>query len=428
MKSAIRCLLFACALLLLSRPTSAAPADSIAATVGDELILESELQQTILFMRIASQDTVTPDSTLRNIVLNRLIDDLLLEEQARRESIVVEQSEVTAEVDENLASLRQRFDDPEEFKAALQAEGLTERTLRQRYEKEIRGRLLARRLLEKEGLTQIYISPAEAERFYNENRDSIARIPAKVTLAHILVAIKPSDSSEMAGRQRASEVLDLLAGGGEFPALARSFSDDPRTAPKGGDWGWVNRDSLAPELVMVTDQLKPGQIAPPFRIPEGYLILKLDDRARSRVRFRTILIRVPITRADTIRARSRAEAVRRKILAGADFDSLARSLSDDPATAESGGYLGDFTLLGLAPPFDRVVAGLDSGQVSEPVLSEHGFHIVLVLDKEPERTLSYLELQDSIRNYLYQEHLTKRLRQYLDRIALTTYIKRFGTP
>jgi len=61
------------------------------------------------------------------------------------------------------------------------------------------------------------------------------------------------------------------------------------------------------------------------------------------------------------------------------------------------------------------------------VLSEHGFHIIKVLNKEPERFLSYLELQDPIRDYLYQQHLSARLRQYLDRVATKIFIKRFGS-
>jgi len=424
---AILCPLLAVLCFLFPVPLTAGPADSIAAVVGDAIILESQVQQGLLFVRLATQDTITTDAALRAEVLNQLIDDLLLEKQAQAESIEVDQSEVTTAVDAELARIHQRFTDVTEFQAALQTEGLTEKTLRQRLEQQVRGKLLARRLLDKEGLTQIYISPAEAEHFYQENRDSIARVPGKVTLAHILVAIRPSDSAEAAGRQRAAEVLDLLGRGAEFPALARSFSQDPKTAAKGGDWGWVSLDSLVPELALVIDQLKPGQISPPFRARNGYLLVKLEGQNRNRVRFRTILFPVPLTRADTLRAQSRALAICHSSAIGRAFDSLARRFSDDPVTGDSGGYLGEFLLSGLAPPFDQVVAGLDSGQVSEPVLSEHGFHIIKVLNKEPERFLSYLELQDPIRDYLYQQHLSARLRQYLDRVATKIFIKRFGS-
>jgi parvulin-like peptidyl-prolyl isomerase len=177
--------------------------------------------------------------------------------------------------------------------------------------------------------------------------------------------------------------------------------------------------------MIVVSQLKPGQTSPPFPTREGYLTVKLEDRSAERVRFRQILIRVPVARSDTARARNLAVAIRRKALEGVPFDSLARQYSQDPVTADSGGWLGEFLVAGLAPPFDKVVAGMDSGDVSEPVLSEHGYHIIKALARQPERTLSYLELQDNIRNYLYQQKLGERLETYLERVRGKVYVKRF---
>jgi peptidyl-prolyl cis-trans isomerase SurA len=412
----------------LATPASAAePADSIVAAVGDELILASELNQAVNFLRLSQPDTMASDSMLEEIALGRLIDDLVLEEQARRETVEAEPSEVAAEVDGNIAAVKERFGDEERFKEALAVEGYTERALRQRYERDARRKLLARKLMEKEGLTQIYISPSEAERFYNENRDSIARVPGRVALAHILIAFTPGPAADSAGQRRMTEVMDVLARGGDFATVAGSFSEDQRTAARGGDRGWVAFAELPPELMMVLSQLKVGQTSPPSPTREGYVSVKLEEKTSDRVRFRQILIRVPVTRSDSARARNLAATIRRKALEGMPFDSLARTYSQDPVTADSGGWLGEFLVAGLAPPFDKVVAGMDSGDVSEPVLSEHGYHIIKVLSKQPEKTLSYLELQDNIRNYLHQQKLGERLETYLDRVRGKVYVKRFRT-
>jgi len=401
------------------------PADSIVAAVGDQLVLACELSQAVDFLRLSQPDETLSDSALEDAALGRLIDDMVLEEQARRESVEVEPSEVAAEVDASIAAVKERFGDEEHFKAALAAEGYTERALRQRYEEDARRKLLARRLMDKEGLTQIYISPGEAERFYNENRDSIARVPARVALAHVLIPFTPSPAEDSLGQRRMTEVIDVLARGGDFATVASSFSDDEKFAARGGDRGWVDMAELPPELMIVLSQLESGQISPPFPTREGYMTVKLEDKTADRVRFRQILVRVPVTRSDTIRARDLAASIRRKALSGVPFDSLARQYSRDPATADSGGWLGEFLVAGLAPPFDKVVAGIDSGDVSEPVLSEHGYHIIKVLAKRPEKTLTYLELQDSIRNYLYQQRLNGRLQTYLDRIRGKVYVRRF---
>jgi parvulin-like peptidyl-prolyl isomerase len=167
-------------------------------------------------------------------------------------------------------------------------------------------------------------------------------------------------------------------------------------------------------------------VSPPFRTLAGYLVLRLEARAQEKVQFRSILIRVPITRADTARAQAQAKSIHVRIKAGAAFDSLARASSNDPVTADSGGYLGEFLIAGLSPPFDRVVAELDSGAVSEPVPSDHGFHIVKALALQPERTMTYLEMQDGIRNYLFQQKLAERLKAYVGRIAGTVFIRRYN--
>ncbi len=411
------------AVILLLGTALARDADSIAAVVGKKVILESDIQQVLLYLRLVSGDETTPDSVLRPTVLQRLIDEAVLSEQAERESVEVTREEISTEIAENIAALRQRFDSEEEFRAALVSEGLSEKVLRERMEQEVRRNFLSRRLLEKVGLTQIYVSPAEVEEFYNEHKDSIARMPGRVELAHILIMIKPSDSAEAAAELRAREVLDLLLRGGDFATLARSFSDDPRTRGRGGDWGWQDTADLAPELMLVLKQLKPGQFSPRFRTQEGYYIVQLTGWDKARVRFRTIVIRVPLTRADTLRARNLAEKLKNLARQGRDFASLAKEFSDDPQTGAEGGYLGEFFIEGLMPPFDRLIAELDSGEVGEPVLSEHGFHVIKVLAKQPAQFRSFLEMQDVIRNYLSEQRFAERLRGYINRVARGVYIE-----
>lgn len=412
-------------LLLATAAFGSTPVDSIVAVVGDGLILAGELKQAANFIRLSQPDTLLTDSALEEMVLGRLVDDMVLQEQARRESVEVVSTEVAAEAEANIAALKQRFGDEEQFREALAAEGYTERTLRQRYEEESRRKLLARKLMDKEGLTQVYVSPGEAERFYNENRDSIGRVPGRVTLAHILTVIAPGTAADSASQRRMAEVMDVLARGGDFATVAGSFSEDQKTAAKGGDRGWVRLADMSPELLLVLSQLQPGQISPAFPSREGYQTVKLENKRDDRVKFRQILVRVPLTKRDTVQAYHAALAVRKRALAGARFDSLAREFSQDPVTADSGGRLGEFLTAGLSPPFDRVVAALDSGGVSEPVLSEHGYHLIQVLDKQPDKKLSYLELQDNIRNYLYQQKLGERLTQYLDRVRDKVFVKRF---
>jgi peptidyl-prolyl cis-trans isomerase SurA len=399
------------------------PADRIAAVVGKRPILESEVEQLAIYYQLMAGDTVTPDSAIREKALSQLIDEALLTEQAQRESIEVSREELDEAVQEQLNILKQRFGSEAEFNAALESEGLTERQLRERVAEEMRRNMLSRRLLEKAGLTSIYVSPTEVERYYNEHRDSIARVPGKVELAHILFVIKPSDSIENAVRSRAWEVADLLNRGGDFATLAKSFSEDPSTRDRGGDWGWRSLSKLIPELQLVLTQLKTGQVSPPFRGRTGYWLVKKEGEKGDRVHLRTIYFAVPLLRADTLRARRRALMVLARLRAGMPFDSLAKVYSDDPETGPNGGYLGEFYIEGLMPPFAQVVQKLNTGEVSEPILSEHGFHIIKVINKQVERYLSLTEMQDAIRNYLEQQEFSTRLRSYLERVRQNVFVE-----
>ena len=412
--------------MLLSLPAAAGSADSVVAVVGDAVILESELRQAVDFYRMASPDTAKTGDELRADVLDQLINNRLLQELARIDTITVGREEVDAGVGDNIERMRARFETDDEFRVALAAEGLTERDLRRRYEGDVRRQLLSQKLMEREGLTQVYISPAEAERFYDAERDSIARVPGQATLAHILIPVMPSDAAEEEGQRRASEVLDVLSRGGEFGVVAGSFSDDRATRAKGGNWGRRDLGDLPIEIAIVLDQLKAGQVSPPFRSRDGYVIARLGDRSEDRVRFATILLRVPIRRSDTTRARNKARTLRDKALAGTPFAELAREYSGDPVTADSGGFLGEFLLVGLTPPYDSVVAVLDSGGISEPVLSEHGFHLVQALDKQEERMMSYVEMQDMVRQYLHQQKLAVRLEAYLERRSDQVFVRRYN--
>jgi parvulin-like peptidyl-prolyl isomerase len=155
------------------------------------------------------------------------------------------------------------------------------------------------------------------------------------------------------------------------------------------------------------------------------VIVKREKGTGDEAVAREILIRVSITGEDSSRARDLALQVRQKALAGDSFAQLARMYSDDPTTRDSGGALGEFFLKGLAPPYSTAIAGLKSGGVSEPILSEHGYHIIKVLERVDEKVPSYEELQDDIRNYLYADKMKKRLEDFVKEQSAHISIQRF---
>lgn len=409
-------------LFIILNSTIAGLADRIVAFVGNEIILESELQEALDFVKIQSGTSLIVDSNLTQQVLDRLIDDRLILEEAKQETVFVSKAEIEDELENSIAALKNRFATIEEFEKALIEEGLDERVLRQRYRDEIRKRLTAQKLLAKKGLTNIYIAPSEAKRFYQEKKDSIAYVPGAVALAHILFRITPDPAAEQKAQIRSIEIYDILRRGGDFEEVARSFSDDERTRQRGGFLGELKKGELFEAVESVLFILKPEDISPPVRSPMGFQIFQILSKTKNRVKANHILVKIPITRADTLKVEKLAGSVRKQVLAGAKFDSLAGIYSEDPETRGQGGFLGQFLIKGLMPPFNAVVEKMQAEEVSQPIRSEHGIHLIKVIAKEEERLLSFEEMQDQIRNYLYQERLAAKLKDYLARIAARTFI------
>lgn len=399
-------------------------ANRIVAVVGNEIILQSELQEGINFLKMMNQVS-TPDSELQSQVLDELIKNRLLLEEAKKETVEVSRAEIEQEVEKNIYSLKQRFQNELEFQTTLKNEGITERILRERYRTDIKNRLTSQKLLTKKGLTNINITPTEVQRFYNEHKDSIARQPGQIAIAHILFMLKPSTASETQAQKKITEIYDIILRGGDFEEVAKSFSEDKGTKQKGGYLGNISLELLQPEIRAAVQNLKPNEISPPFRSRNGYEIIKCINRKGNRVELAHILVSIVMTRADSLQTKKTAQNVRNHLVKGADFDSLVQIYSDDPMTKDSGGYLGEFMISGLQEPYKSAIKDLPVGAISEPVLSEHGYHLIKVLAKQDEKILSLEEMQEQIRNFLFDEQLKVKLVEYVSRIAMRTYIEKY---
>jgi peptidyl-prolyl cis-trans isomerase SurA len=426
--------LCAFALALLWSAAPAGTADRIVAIVGDQPILESQVAAGVDFLKLqttvpesATKDR-SRDTTLRRQVLDQLINDQVVLEQAKRETVSVAKEQVDEELDANLKRTRERFGGADSFQQALAREGLTEAALRQRYREDITRRLTSQQLLSKHGLLEnILVSPTEVEQFYATHKDSFGSVPGRVKLAHILIIPKPAEDAEKKGYEQIIQAYaGLVQSHWDFEALASSFSTDPELKRKSGLLGTIERGDLPEEVDAELFALKAGEFSKPFRSRQGYVIIKREKGAGDQATAREILIEVPVTDEDSSRTRAQIADLRRRALAGADFAALAKEYSDDPSTKDIGGALGEFFLKGLVPLFAQAVEKLKQGEISEPISSEHGWHIIKVTERVDEKVPTYAELQDEIRNYLYAQKLQVKLEEFVKAQAARISIQRLA--
>ena len=260
--------------------------DRIAAVVGDEIILVSELdfQLQMFIMQTQSQNiTQTQADSVRQIILEQLVSDKLILVEAQKDTgLVVQDEEVEQALAQKLEELRSRFNSESDFEAQMRLEGLTLRELKSKFRREVRNQLIKERFISR-FLRKVNVTNAEVEEFYSTYKDSLPTQPDAVKLAHILLEVKPSVSTMDTAYAKALRVKELLDEGGDFVALAQLYSEDG-TAENGGDLGYFDKGTLFSEFEDVAFSLKPGEISEPFKTRLGYHIVKVEDKLPDRMR------------------------------------------------------------------------------------------------------------------------------------------------
>lgn len=397
-------------------------ADQIAAFVANDVILLSEVHENVSILNNdpMARRMFTTEEEIEEYVVDQLIANRLLLSEAEQESIFVEDEAVAPLVNQNIENLKSNFPSEANFFAYLEEQNINIEELKDYYHENLKSRLIMERLISKKFAAKIMISPIAVNKFYEENKDSIASVPGRVKLAHILLPILPSQEEMMRGFERATDVYKLLLTGGDFGVLAGEFSEDENSRRKGGMLGRIRKGETIEDFEAVVFSLKPGTISQPFATRLGYHIVEVMNKGADWVLLRQILIKVGIQQQDTLRTEEVANRLRVLVQNGTDFDSLAKEYSRDPNVD-----LGEFYTERLTPPFDQVVKDMEEGDISEPVLTPYGYHLLYVKEKVPEQTLSFEELRDQIMQYLYQQEIQKKYDELIAELKARKYVKKF---
>lgn len=358
-------------------------ADRIAAVVNKEVITVKELGQRTeqIAIQLRRQGApLPPEEVLQRQVLERMITDLVQVQFAKETGVSISADDL----DRTLTRIAQqnKLSLPD-FRRAVEREGIEW----EKFRDDIRAEMLISRLREREVDSKIQVSDAEVDAFVEQGQAN-PDAPPEYDLSHILVRLPEQAGPEQieAHRRRASEALAQLRSGVDFRQVAVSFSDAP-DALKGGGMGWRSADRLPELFVQALAPMKPGEVTEILRSPAGFHILRMNDRrggtagpgAVAQTHARHILVRTNelVSESDALR---KLNILRERIRQGADFGELARLNSDD-ASAARGGDLGWLVGGDTVPDFERAMNALRVSEVSEPVRSPFGFHLIQVLER-----------------------------------------------
>jgi peptidyl-prolyl cis-trans isomerase SurA len=406
-------------------PASVQQADSIAAVVNNEVITRNELNERLraVEQRMKSQGVaLPPQDQFQRQLLERLIVDRAQIQLAAEMGIRVDDAMLDLAVsriaEQNKMTVQQ-------FRNQLEQEGVPFTKFRE----EIRNEILMQRVREREVDSKIQIAESEVDNFLAAANATQA--PQEYNLAQILVRIPENATPEQIAqrRRRAEEVLQQVRAGGDFARLAATYSDSS-DALKGGDLGWRGADRLPQLFVDAVANLSQGGVADIVKSANGFHIVKvLGKRVPSVVKAdaaagavtqthaRHILIKVNqvVTAADA--RRKLAEIKARLDNKAATFEELAKTFSND-LSASKGGDLGWLYPGDTVPEFERAMNALQPGQVSEPVESPFGYHLIQVLERKTDdvsKERKRQQARQTIRERKLEEATEDWLRQLRDR-------------
>ncbi len=357
--------------------------DRIVAVVDKEVVTLSELRERVAETerQLRREGVPLPEpGILERQVLERLV---LLKAQlqlARDSGIRVDQVQVDRALERIAENNKLALP---EFRQALERDGIAF----ERFRDEVRDQIILTRLREREVDDKIQVSESEID-LYLEERGNAPDEGVEYHIAHVLVRVPEQASPDRveASRARAEKVRADALAGGDFAKLAAGYSDGP-DALKGGDMGWRERDRLPELFTEAVKSLAPGEVSEVLRSPAGFHVLKLLDRRGAggkgapvtQTHARHILVRTneAVSEAD---ARQRLGVLRERIVAGADFAELARLNSQD-GSAALGGDLNWIHPGDTVPEFERAMDALAPGELSEPVKTPFGWHLIQVLER-----------------------------------------------
>ncbi|RZJ12226.1 MAG: molecular chaperone SurA [Haliea sp.] len=380
-------------------------ADHIVVVVNSEPITNNEVRSKLLRteQQLSGQGAAMPPrAELARQVLERMISDKAQLQLARSSGVRVDENAVDNAVE---AVAQQNQISVDELRRRMVADGI----VYSRFRSELRDELLVSRLRQREVESRVTVSEQDIDQFLRDQEGNTDLASLEMNLAQILVAVPENATAvQVAALQaKAQQASDRARAGGDFAALANEFSDAPKT--NGGQMGLRGADRYPPLFVEATANLRSGGVVGPLRSGAGFHVLKVIEKRQAgmpgvnvtQTRARHILLRVTPQQSEAA-AKAKLAGFKARIASGqADFAALARENSDD-GSAKEGGELGWANPGMFVPEFEQVMNGLGPNQVSEPLTSRFGVHLIQVLERR-EAKLTARDQREIARNILREK-------------------------
>ncbi|MCQ8116741.1 peptidylprolyl isomerase [Methylomonas rosea] len=404
-------------------PGQAQVLDRIVAVVEEDVILERELNNEVAAItnKLSSSNVaMPPEFVLRKQVLERMVVDKLQRQLAAKSGVQVSDEMLSASV----ADIASRNGlSVESFRNELAKQGMEYKA----FEDNLRNEIIINQLRGREIGSRVKVTDAEVLH-YMETQSKAGQSNSQYHLGHILIAVSEAASATaiQKAKDKADQVIADLRGGKDFKQVAVSVSDDDN-ALKGGDLGWRSIGQIPSLFTEVVTTMNQGDVSEAIRSPSGFHIIKMletegaGQHIVTKTKVRHILIKTNEL-VDDAEAQKRLVALRERINDGDDFANLARAHSDDKGSAINGGSLDWVGPGALVPPFEEAMNKLAINEISQPVQTQFGWHMIQVLGRENQDNSEQFK-KDKIRDEIRKRKIEEETELWLRRLRDEAFVE-----
>lgn len=398
--------------------------DGLAAIVGQKAILYSEVEQ--MAQLIAAQEKLDPYQNaqaynqLRYKALDELINQQVLLEYARQETIEVKDRDVEKQVDQLMSNLEQQYGGLDQVEQAF---GIIPVKIRRYYQDQIQSNQIID-AVKRELFSNIKVSRREVEQFYTENQDSFPQINPSADFSIISLPVKAGPDAIAATTDTLLSIRKRIESGTTtFEELAGPYSQDPGSAANGGNIGFTSRGTFVKPFETAAYSLTAGQISEVVETQFGLHIIKLVERRGDKINVSHILIKPVASSQDSLVLRDSLMQIRNDILANKEsFASAAKKNLTDPDLKARNGRVGKTDLSTMPPAMQKVLGTLTEGQISSPFPALDQYNIVLVHQRYPGGKLTLANNWFELESMKLQQKQMVRLQKWIQQQREKMYI------
>ncbi|BCO25301.1 chaperone SurA [Rhodoferax lithotrophicus] len=406
--------------------TATTQADFIVAVVNSEPITNTQVSREIqrVLQQLTQQRRAQPDvRVLASEVLENLISIKAQLQYARDTNVRVEDSAVDQAI-QNIAQQNQL--NVPELMRRVQNDGLSASDFRA----QLQDQIMLQRLRERDVGGRVRVSDLEVDQYLTEQKSNQNLSDIQLNLAQILVSVPETASPEQiaALRKRAERALERARKGEDFAALVREFSDASDLV-NAGQLGLREASRYPALFVDATRLLDVGAVAELVRSPAGFHVLKVVEKIHAGLPTAVVtqsharhILLIPNARLSEAQAREELASFKKQLVSGkADFATLAREHSQDGSAAQ-GGDLGWASPGMFVPEFEAVINRLTPGEVSDPLVSRFGVHLIQLQERR-QVTLSQEQQREAVRAMLREKKMDETYKTWAQDLRARAYVE-----